>query len=242
MSQLLKNKKCLVTGASRGIGKSIVRKLLESHAVVAASASSLKGLENLKVEFSDIDNIEKNLFLFQADLTLPDEVHKLCMSVNEVVGDIDILVNNAGILHLELLENSNEDILRKSFEVNYFAPFALCRFFSRAMINKKSGVIINMCSSSSYTGGGAPEHSIYASTKHALLGLTRALDEELRQHNIRVGSVSPAGVSTDMMSGRGDLDHESFMSADDVADAVMHLLNSSGHGIVYEMRMWRMNR
>jgi len=44
------------------------------------------------------------------------------------------------------------------------------------------------------------------------------------------------------MSGRGDLDHESFMSADDVADAVMHLLNSSGHGIVYEMRMWRMNR
>jgi short-subunit dehydrogenase len=242
MSQFLKNKKCLVTGASRGIGKSIVKKLLESDAIVIASASSMEGLENLKDEFSYFDNVEKNLFIFQADLTLADEVQKLCTSVNEVIGDIDILINNAGILHLELLKNSNEDILRKSFEVNYFAPFALCRFFSRAMIKNKSGVIINMCSSSSYTGGGAPKHSIYASTKHALLGLTRALDEELRQHNIRVGSVSPAGVSTDMMSGRGDLDHESFMTADDVADAVIHLLKSEGPGIVYEMRMWRMNR
>ena len=175
-------------------------------------------------------------------MSKPNEVSKLGESVLSEIGEIDILINNAGILCLELLNDSSDEILRNSFEVNYFSAFALCRFFTPSMIKNKAGTIINICSSSSYTGGDAPKHSIYASTKHALLGLTRALDEELREHNIRVGSVSPAGVSTDMMKGRADLDHSSFMSADDVADAVMYLLKSEGPGIVYEMRMWRSNR
>ena len=65
---------------------------------------------------------------------------------------------------------------------------------------------------------------------------------ELRSSNIRVGTVSPAGVSTDMMGDREDLDHSTFMTAGEVADAVMFLINGNGQGIVYEMRMWRRNR
>ena len=239
MKSKLFGKKCLVTGASRGIGKSIVRRLLESDAVVIASASNNEGLTALQAEFS---NFSQNLITIRADLSLTSDVDMLCKSVTTAVGNIDILINNAGILHLEDLHNCSEDLLRKSFEVNFFSAFALSRYFSESMIKNSYGKIINMCSSSSYTGGGAPQHSIYASTKHALLGLTRALDEELRHHNIRVGSVSPAGVSTDMMSGRGDLDHASFMSADDVASSVMVLVESDGPGIIYELRMWRMNR
>ena len=238
-SKTLINKKCLVTGASRGIGMSIVKKLLNSGAIVVASASNQDNLKKIEEEFADFSD---NLYLFSANLNSQDEVKNLCKLVTKSVGDIDILINNAGILHLQSLQDTSEEILRKSFEVNYFSAFALCKYFSSSMIKNKEGIIINMCSSSSYTGGGAPEHAVYASTKHALLGLTRALDEELRVHNIRVGSVSPAGVSTDMMSGRTDLKHSSFMSADDVADAVMYLINSKGPGIVYEMRMWRLNR
>jgi len=232
-------KKCLVTGASRGIGKSIVRHLLEAGSLVVASASTDVGLMALKIEFSKFG---ENLVIISADLSEKAEVELLCQSVTSAVGEIDVLINNAGILFLENLQNSSEEMLRKSFEVNFFSAFALSRYFSRSMVRNKNGAIINMCSSSAYTGGGAPEHSIYASTKHALLGLTRALDEELRQYNIRVGSVSPAGVSTEMMSGRQDLDHSSFMSPDDVAKSVMFMLEADGPGIVYEMRMWRMNR
>ena len=239
MKNLLKDKKCLVTGASRGIGKSIVKNLLDSGAIVAATASNQESLNNLK---EDLSHYGSNLVIFKADLSISKELDSLCESVNRELGDIDILVNNAGILYLQSLQDSTDKILRKSFEVNYFSAFALCRFFTPAMIKNKSGSIINICSSSSYTGGGAPEHAVYASTKHALLGLTRALDEELRQHSIRVGSVSPAGVATDMMKDRADLDHTSFMSSEDVADAVMYLLQSTGPGIVYEMRMWRSNR
>lgn len=239
MKSKLIGKICLVTGASRGIGKSIVKRLLESDAVVVASASNNEGLIALQAEFS---KFSQNLITIRADLSLSSDVDMLCKSVTSAVGNIDVLINNAGILHLEDLHNCSEDLLRKSFEVNFFSAFALSRYFSESMVKNRCGIIINMCSSSSYTGGGGPKHSIYASSKHALLGLTRALDEELRHHNIRVGSVSPAGVSTDMMNSRKDLDHSSFMSADDVANSVMVLIESEGPGIIYEMRMWRMNR
>jgi short-subunit dehydrogenase len=235
----MKNKICLITGASKGIGRSIVRRLLESGAIVCATSSNSQNLSNLK---NDFDQYKENLHTFIADLTSTSDVNNLCESVGKKIGDIDILINNAGVLHLESLENSSDELLRKSFEVNFFAPFALTRFFSKSMVEKKQGCIINICSSSSYTGGGAPEHCIYASTKHALLGFSRALDEELRSSNIRVGTISPAGVSTDMMGDRADLDHTSFMTADEVAAGVMFLLNSDGQGIVYEMRMWRKNR
>jgi len=235
----MKNKICLITGASKGIGWSIVKRLLESGAIVCATSSNSQNLSNLK---NDFDQYKENLHTFIADLTSTSDVNNLCESVSKKIGDIDILINNAGVLHLESLENSSDELLRKSFEVNFFAPFALTRFFSKSMVEKKQGCIINICSSSSYTGGGAPEHCIYASTKHALLGFSRALDEELRSSNIRVGTISPAGVSTDMMGDRADLDHTSFMTADEVASGVMFLLNSDGQGIVYEMRMWRKNR
>jgi|TARA_B100001093_G_scaffold443490_1_gene445874 short-subunit dehydrogenase len=235
----MKNKICLITGASKGIGRSIVQRLLESGAIVCATSSNSQNLSNLK---NDFDQYKENLHTFIADLTSTSDVNNLCESVSKKIGDIDILINNAGVLHLESLENSSDELLRKSFEVNFFAPFALTRFFSKSMVEKKQGCIINICSSSSYTGGGAPEHCIYASTKHALLGFSRALDEELRSSNIRVGTISPAGVSTDMMGDRADLDHTSFMTADEVAAGVMFLLNSDGQGIVYEMRMWRKNR
>jgi len=235
----MKDKICLVTGASRGIGKSIVERLLVSGAIVCATARNIEGLNQLK---SDLLQHKEKLHIFPADLSSHSDVHGLCESVSKNIGNVDILVNNAGVLHLEPLTSSSEELLRVSFEVNVFAPFALARYFSRSMVEKNKGAIINVCSSSSYTGGGAPKHCIYASTKHALLGFSRALDEELRSHNIRVGTVSPAGVSTEMMTDRADLDHSTFMTADEVADAVMFMLNSDGQGIVYEMRLWRKNR
>jgi 3-oxoacyl-[acyl-carrier protein] reductase len=235
----MNGKKCLVTGASRGIGKSIVRRLLEDDAIVVATASTDEGLNNLAVQFSKFGD---RLVVLKADLSIPTEVESLCQAVSVAVGAIDVLINNAGVLYLESLENCNEELLRKSFEVNFFSALALSKYFSPAMVKNGYGSIINMCSSSAYTGGGSPGHCIYAATKHALLGFSRALDEELRSHNIRVGTISPAGVSTDMMGGRVDLDHSTFMTADDVADSVMFMLYGDGPGIIYEMRMWRKDR
>ena len=84
-------------------------------------------------------------------------------------------------------------MLKESYEINVFAPFKLTRHFVPYMIKKQWGRIVNICSSSAYFGGGTPKHCLYVGTKHALLGFSRALDDELRQHNIRVGTVSLLG-------------------------------------------------
>ena len=145
--------KCLVTGASRGIGKSIVERLLNAGALVVASASSADNLNLLKTEFSEFSG---TLFTIAADLSSPADVEMLCRSTTAAVVNIEILINNAGVLHLENLSDCSEHLLRTSFEVNFFSAFALSRYFSQNMISDNRGVIINMCSSSAYTGGGAP--------------------------------------------------------------------------------------
>ena len=236
----LSSRKALVTGASRGIGKEIVGLLLKEGVTVIATSLSQKNLSLLYDEFEDYSD---QLTLISADLNNNEDINFLCDGVERrLEGNLDIIVNNAGILNFELLSDSSDEMIEKSFAINVFAPIKICRRFTQGMVENKWGRIINMCSSSSYTGGGSPRHCVYSATKHALLGFSRALDEELRNNNVRVGTVSPAGVSTDMVKARIDIEKRTLMSPLDVAEAVLYLLSSDGPGIVYELRLWRMHR
>ncbi len=239
MRTSIKGKKALVTGASRGIGKAIVVDLLKNGAEVIGTAKSIQNLENLGNELVEH---RSQFSTIAADLSVNEGVHQLCDTIKNRVGDIDIIVNNAAIFHFELLENITDELLENSFAVNALAPIKICRAFAPAMAEKQWGRIINVCSSSAYFGGGTEGHCVYSPTKHALLGFSRALDDELREKNVRVGTVSPAGVNTDMIADRKDLEPKSLMSADDVAEAATFLITSEGPGVVYEMRLWRMYR
>lgn len=235
----IKGKKALVTGASRGIGRTITESLLEAGAVVTGTARQPARLNALA---KDLVTYKDRFSVISADLGEEEDVQRLCETVQQRMGGLDIIVNNVGVFYFELLSGSTDEMLTYSFSVNVFAPFRICRYFAPSMIQKRWGRIINICSSSAYFGGGTPRHCIYSATKHALLGFSRALDEELREYNIRVGTVSPAGVATDMIAERKDLDPASLMSPIDVAEAVMYLVTSDGSGIVYEVRIWRMHR
>jgi 3-oxoacyl-[acyl-carrier protein] reductase len=235
----LKGKTALVTGASRGIGKVVTKYLLDAGAIVIGTAQNQSRLDALTKAF---ECYKDQFSVISADLTREEDVQFLCKSVLNHVENIDIIINNAGVLYFEYLAESSDEMLMNSFAVNVFAPFKICRYFVPQMIQRQWGRIINVCSSSAYFGGGTPKHCTYSATKHALLGFSRALDDELREHNIRIGTVSPAGVATDMVADREDLDSTTFMSPEDVAEAVMYLVTSDGPGIVYEIRMWRMHR
>jgi 3-oxoacyl-[acyl-carrier protein] reductase len=236
----IKNKISLVTGASRGIGKSISLSLLDAGAIVVGTAFDEKKLNIFSETLPS--NFRNNFFPIAADLKIDENIINLCSTIKKKFGNPEIIINNAGIMVFELLNDITNDMLKSSYEVNVFAPFKITREFVPAMIENKWGRIINICSSSSYFGGGTPKHCLYTGTKHALLGFSRALDDELRGYNIRVGTVSPAGVKTDMSANRTDLDDSTFMSSDEVAEAVMYLVSAEGKGIIYEMRMWRMER
>ena len=109
-------------------------------------------------------------------------------------------------------------------------------------IYEKIRGIINICSSSSYNGGGTFGHTIYSSSKHALLGFSKALDEEYRKKNIRVGTISPAGVVSGMTKNRKDIKKNSLISLNEVTRSIIYLITQKGKGIIYELRLWRMYR
>lgn len=235
----ISGKTALVTGASRGIGKEVVRSLLEAGAFVIAISREKKNLDLLCQEFSPFKD---RLEIISADFTSSRGTQDFCDVIIKKGIAPDIIINNAGVFRFTTLEQTTDSLLRETFEVNFFAPFLICQKFVPLMLEKKWGRIINICSSSAYTGGGTSGHCAYSASKHALLGFSRALDEEVRKQNIRIGTISPAGVRTDMLSDRTDLDQSTLMSPVDVAEAVMYLVTSDGPGIVYEMRLWRMLR
>lgn len=235
----LENKIAFITGINGGIGIEIAKQLLKKNVKVIGLTSNEKNKKNIIHNLSSHENL---VDIFSCNLINSQDVEKTCNMIFDNYGVPDFIINNAALLELKNLENFKLDDINSAFKVNVLSPIQICKFFIEGFKVRKSGSVINICSSSAYFGGGTAGHTVYASTKHALLGFSRALDEEVRDFNIRVGTISPAGVSTKMVKGRDDLDQDSMMSASEVADAVIYLLKSQGKGIVYEMRMWRMHR
>ena len=235
----LENKIALLTGINGGIGQDIARQLLDENVKVIGLTSNNNNKKNV---YKNLSNHKNLVDLYSCNLVNSRSVDKVCKMIIDKYGIPDFIINNAALLDLKNLENFKLDEIISAYKVNVLSPIQICKFFIEGFKNRKSGSIINICSSSAYSGGEAAGHTVYSSTKHALLGFSRALDEEVRNFNIRVGTISPAGVATDMVKNRTDLDQNSMMSTSEVADAVLYLLKAKGKGIVYEMRMWRMLR
>ena len=235
----LDNKIAFLTGINGGIGKEIARKLLDNNVRIIGLTSHIKKKKNILFSLEEHKNLVE---IYACDLSNNKSVDRVCHKVIEKYGYPDFIINNAASLELKDLEKFNVNEINSAFQINILSPIQICKTFIPGFKARKFGSIINICSSSAYSGGGTSGHTVYSSTKHALLGFSRALDEEVRKLNIRVGTISPAGVATDMVKNRTDLDQNSMMSTEEVAEAVIYLLKSQGKGIIYEMRMWRMLR
>ena len=235
----LENKIAFLTGINGGIGKEIARQLLDKNVRIIGLTSHIKKKKNIFLSLSEHKNL---IEIYPCNLSDSKSVDSVCHKVIEKYGYPDFIINNAASLDLKNLEKFSFDEINSAFQINILSAIQICKIFIPGFKTRKSGSIINICSSSAYTGGGTSGHTVYSSTKHALLGFSRALDEEVRNLNIRVGTISPAGVATDMVKNRTDLDQGSMMSTEEVAEAVLYLLKSQGKGIIYEMRMWRMLR
>ena len=208
----LQNKKVLVTGASRGLGKSLAKSYEEA------------GADVIKLTRKD------------CDLSKPDEIYSFVKNV----GTVDVLVNCAGIFHAENFHDMSLEQYNECIQINLTAPFILSQELSRGMIDRGWGRIVNVCSSSAY--GGSPKTSVYCASKHGLLGLSRALFSELKNKGVRVISVSPGTIKTDMgkeVERLGQL-YDTFMEPDEVADYIVYNTSLDGNMISEEIRLNRM--
>jgi 3-oxoacyl-[acyl-carrier protein] reductase len=192
--KLLQDKVVLITGASRGIGKSIAEECVKQGAIVAFSyLSSEEKAKALEVELSVNGGVAKG---FKSDAGKYDEAQQLVDDVVAEFGTIDVLVNNAGITRDTLLMRMSEEQWDEVMNTNLKSAFNLTKAVQRPMLKAKKGSIINMSSVVGVSGNAG--QSNYAASKAGLIGFTKSIAQELGSRNIRCNAIAPGFIETEM--------------------------------------------
>ncbi len=187
-------KVAIITGGARGIGKAIVEVLARKGIkVVANYHQSEEKAKKLKAELE-----KENIFIdiFKADVSKREEVKKMVEDTIKKYGKIDILINNAGISQEKLFQDITDEDWNEVIKVNLYSVFCTTQEVINYMINRKEGCIINISSIYGINGGACAV--AYSATKAGIDGMTKALAKEVGPSNIRVNSIAPGFMNTDM--------------------------------------------
>ena len=192
--KLLENKVALITGASKGIGRSIAQRFVEEGAKVAFTfLSSVERGKSLEDELSSLGGEAKG---FQSDASSSMQAEKLINDVISHFGQIDIIVNNAGITKDTLMLRMSEEDFDSVINTNLKSVFNTTKHAQRSMLKQRSGSIINI--SSIFGTISKEKRAIYSATKFGIHGLTVGCSNDLARYNILVNTVSPGFVLTDL--------------------------------------------
>lgn len=212
-----------ISGASKGIGLAIARKF---HAEGWKVGISARGEEALAAAAAEMPG----LLTWQANMADKESVQALAASVNREMGPLTVLVNNAGIYLPGQMHTEDDDAFENLMATNVNSAYYLTKGVLPAMKEQKSGSIFTLGSIASIM----PYGGTYALTKHALLGFSRVLREELKPHGIRVVCLMPGAVLTASWEGT-DQPEERFMPAEDIAAIVWDVHHLSPRTVVEEM-------
>ena len=194
MEELLKGKKAIITGASRGIGEGIAKKFAEEGAVVGINYhhSDEKANEVLKY----VDDVSEGVLL-KGDVSKEEDAKRIIHDFVEKFGGLDILVNNAGIYIRKDIEASDIEDYDRTMKVNVRGAFMLSKFALEHLKSSKAGRIINLSSQLAFRG--STHGTAYVTSKAAMIGLTRALALELGPQGITVNAIAPGTIDTDII-------------------------------------------
>ena len=228
-SQPISGQVALVTGASRGIGLAIARRLGQMGARVAICAL---GEDALRTAAEQLRGLGIETFAHRADVSVEADVSALVHQTTETLGEIDILVNNAGIGIFGPLQQLAPTDWDRVMDTNLKSVFLCSRAVAPQMIRRRTGHIINISSlagKNAFAGGG-----VYCASKWGLQGLTACMAEDLRAHGIRVSAVCPGSVDTQFSPHSGK-DPAKMLQADDVAHAVALLVTQAPQSFISEI-------
>ena len=185
----LKNKKIIITGATGGIGYSLVKKFNDYGSIILATGTNEDKLKKIKEEFNNI-KIEK----FKLDEH--KNIESFIETANQSLGGLDILVNNAGITLDNLSIRLTEENWKKVLDINLTSTFLMCKYAIKKMLKNKFGKIINITSIVGHTGNLG--QSNYAASKAGIIAFSKTLAIEYAKKNININCVSPGFIKTQM--------------------------------------------
>ncbi len=228
MMTFFHNKRVVVTGATRGIGKTIAQSFLDSGAtVIGIYAGNREAAEKF---LSEASSKNQNLSLYQCDISQKESVKSFFEAIANRFQTIDILINNAGVRRDAIVALMKEEEWQQVIDINLTGTFLMSKHAVPLMMQQKFGRIINITSPMSYLGFAGQAN--YAASKAGQIGLTKSLSKETAKKKITVNCVSPGFIGTDLID---DLSAEQlaaykklipmkrFGTPQDVANAVMFL-------------------
>tara|TARA_B100000575_G_C22960060_1_gene554779 strand:+ start:163 stop:900 length:738 start_codon:yes stop_codon:yes gene_type:complete len=224
----LKNKNIIVTGASGGIGNSIVEKLNNAGANILASGTRIEKLDELQKKF-------KNIKILKFDISQKNKVEEFIESASkEFDGGLDCVVNNAGITQDNLAIRMSLDEWQKVIDINLTSTFLISKFAIKKMLKNKSGKIVNITSVVGHTGNLGQAN--YTASKAGIIAMSKSLAIEYAKKNININCISPGFIKTAMTDKIDDKFKEGIISKipsarlgepDDIANAVLFLCSDS---------------
>ena len=220
----LENKNIIVTGASGGIGNSIIKKLNEAGANILASGTRIEKLEELKKNF-------KNIKILKFDISQSDKIEEFIENATiELGGSLDGIVNNAGITQDNLAIRMSLDEWQKVININLTSTFLMSKFAIKKMLKNKSGKIVNITSVVGHTGNLGQAN--YTASKAGIVAMSKSLAIEYAKKNININCISPGFIKTAMTDKIDEKFKEVIVSKipsarlgepDDIANAVLFL-------------------
>jgi 3-oxoacyl-[acyl-carrier protein] reductase len=234
----LKGKIALITGAGKGIGRAVALALAKEGVHTGLLARTESDLRQLA---SQIQALGVKTAVVTADVADIEAVNAAVAKVQSELGPVDILINNAGIAafggFLQLEPAQWEQIMK----VNVFGVYYVTRAVLAQMIERKTGDIINISSTAGQRG--SAQTSAYSASKFALIGLSESLMQEVRKHNIRVTSLTPSTVATELATSLKltDGNPEKVMQPEDFAELIIAQLKLNRRVFVKEAGIWSTN-
>jgi len=237
--EFLQGASAIVTGASTGIGRAIAVKLGGYGMRIVLGGRREEALrETAKL----VEEAGGTAVVCTGDLEDPHGADALLACAEQNFGGLDVLVNNAGIGQSGPVESVSEELFDAVMRTNVKAPVFLCQKALPMLRRSKCATIINICSVVAHKG--YPSQSIYAASKHALLGFSKSLANEVYKENIRVHAISPGGVFTEMIRQlRPELTAEGMTLPQDIADiAGFYLEHRMTDAVIDEIQVHRTDK
>ncbi len=224
----------LVTGATKGIGEAIALKLAKENYDVIIYGRNLQRLEALQEK---LKNLGSNTLSFGGDVADHEFVNNSVKEILLKYNKIDALINNAGIAHFELFVDSTLEQFKEQIETNLVGIYNFCKAVINNMIAEKKGTIINISSLAGKVG--FSHGTMYAATKHAVMGFSRSLMQEVRKYDVRVVSICPGSVVTDMImdSPIHPEEKQELLQPQDIAEIVYTTLRLPTRALISEIEI-----
>src|SRR5260221_1117945 len=236
MSDKLKGKTAIITGASAGIGQACARALAGEGAKLVLTARRQDRLEKLKKE---VEKAGTKAVIVTGDAREEETAVRTLKAAMDTFGRIDILINNTGVGSYRNLADTSAEDYDEMMDTNVRSTFLFTRHTVPVMLKQKSGLILMISSMAGLYGFGG--EAVYCATKFAQVGFAQALDRELREKGIKVGAICPGGTKTEFALGKGRTEksvrESNMLDPEDVAGVVLMACTQSPKSRIIEVQM-----